>query len=133
MARLIFIFDTNAISDLIQRNMTVAAHVRMNQQQVMCLCTPVHFEIRRGLLYTNAARKMQVYETEIRPLFQWLRLQDEDWEQAAKFWAETRRIGKQLSEVDLLVAALAFRLDGIIISDDSDLNALPIKRENWRT
>jgi tRNA(fMet)-specific endonuclease VapC len=132
MARLIYLFDTNAISDLIQQNTTVAAHVRANQQHVMCLCTPVHYEVRRGLLYSNAVRKMQVYEIQIRPLFQWLRLQDDDWEQAAKFWTETRRKGKQLSEVDLFLAALAFRLNAIIVSDDDDFDVLSMKRVNWR-
>lgn len=132
MARLIYLFDTNAISDLIQQNTAVVAHVRANEQEVMCLCTPVHYEVRRGLDYTNAARKMQVYETQILPLFQWLRLQDDDWEQAAKFWAQTRRAGSQLSDVDLLVAALALRLDAVIVSNDNDFDALPMKRENWR-
>ena len=67
------------------------------------------------------------------PLLDWLPLTDADWRQAAQFWADTRSTGKQLSDVDLLVAALAKRLDAIIISNDDDFDALPVKRENWRT
>jgi predicted nucleic acid-binding protein len=37
-----------------------------------------------------------------------------------------------LSDVDVLLAALAHRLDGIIASSDSDYDPLPVKRENWR-
>jgi len=35
--------------------------------------------------------------------------------------------------VDLLIAALALRLDAIIVTNDEDFLALPVKRENWRT
>jgi predicted nucleic acid-binding protein len=75
---------------------------------------------------------MQIYEQQIRPLFQWVSMEDIDWEQAAKFWADSRRKGRQFSEVDLLIAAVAVRLNAVIISDDNDFDALPVKRENWR-
>ncbi len=98
----------------------------------MCLCKPVHYEVRRGLLHSVSTRKTQMYETQVRPLFQWLSMEDADWEQAARFWAEARRTGKQFSDVDLFIAALAARLDAIIISADDDYDALPVRRENWR-
>ena len=43
-----------------------------------------------------------------------------------------RNQGKQLSDVDLLIAALAQRLDGVVVTSDDDFDALPIQRENWR-
>ena len=133
MARLTYLFDTNAISALVEQDLAFAARVRANQtQNVVCLCTPVHFEVRRGLLHTNSTRKALIYEQQVRPLFQWIRLEDQDWEQAAIFWASTRKRGKQFSDIDLLVAAIATRLDAVIISADKDFDALPVKRENWR-
>lgn len=86
----------------------------------------------RGLIKTNAARKLHVFQTMILPLLDELPLTDADWQQAAQFWADARRAGKQLSDVDLLVAALAHRLSGVIVSDDDDFDALPVRRENWR-
>lgn len=38
---------------------------------------------------------------------------------------------RQLSDVDLQIAALAHRLDGTVITTDVDFDVLPIKREDW--
>lgn len=55
-----------------------------------------------------------------------------DWRQAAHFWAEARNAGKQLSDVDLLIAALAYRLNATLVTSDNDFEALPVQHENWR-
>jgi predicted nucleic acid-binding protein len=133
MAGLIFLFDTNAISDLIEQNTTLADHIRSLQLSAqMILCSPVHYEVKRGLLYTGAQRKSQIYEQEIRPRFHWISLEDVDLELAARYWSDARRRGKQFSDIDLLIAAISVRLNGVIVSADSDFDALPIMRENWR-
>jgi predicted nucleic acid-binding protein len=130
---MIYIFDTNAVSDVIKKNPTMVARLREYQDEhVLCLCLPVHYEIRRGLLAISATAQLRVYDTQVRSQFAWTRLKDADWEQAARFWAETRRKGKQLSDADLLLAALATRLGATIVSADEDFDALPVKRENWR-
>jgi predicted nucleic acid-binding protein len=90
------------------------------------------YEIRRGLLWRAAPVKYQLYLNQIKSQFEWVVLTDTDWRQAAQFWANTRSGGKQLSDVDLLVAALAIRLDAVIVSDDDDFDVLSVKRENWR-
>jgi len=59
-------------------------------------------------------------------------LSDIDWEQAAQFWADAVSRGKQHSDVDLLVAAIAKRLEATVITADDDFDSLPVKRENWR-
>jgi predicted nucleic acid-binding protein len=83
-------------------------------------------------LRANATRKLSVFEETFVPLLTWLPLIDADWRQAAAFWAEARKAGKQLSDVDLLLAAMTRRLDGILVSADDDFDALPMKHENWR-
>jgi predicted nucleic acid-binding protein len=40
--------------------------------------------------------------------------------------------GRQFSDMDLLIAAIAKRLDAILVSSDSDFDALPVTREDWR-
>jgi tRNA(fMet)-specific endonuclease VapC len=45
---------------------------------------------------------------------------------------ELRRRGKALSQVDLMLAALARQHKLVILSTDGDFDALPdIKRQNW--
>ena len=134
MAGLNYILDTNAVSDYINDLYGVRNLIRLalDDGDELFLCQPVHFEALRGLIRANATRKQMDFEQELVPLLVWLPLIDGDWQQAARFWADTTIKGRQLSDVDLLVAALAIRLDATIISSDIDFDVLPVKRENWR-
>jgi predicted nucleic acid-binding protein len=131
---MIYLLDTNAVADRIYGLVSVIQHLE-NAIQVahrVCLCEPVHYEVLRGLLWKNAASKRWMYEQQFVPALELVLLTRADWEQAAQFWAEARRKGKQLSDTDLLLAALAVRLNATIVSADSDFDALPVQRENWR-
>ena len=86
----------------------------------------------RGLLWRNATKKLFVYQQRIVPLLIWIDMYNADWEQAAYFWADARQRGKQLSDPDLLLAAVAHREKAIVVSSDGDFDALSIQSENWR-
>jgi predicted nucleic acid-binding protein len=130
---MIYIFDTNAMSDMLNAYPSVVANVRERQQDhIFALCPPVDYEMQRGLLWKTASAKHQLYLHQIKPQFQWLPLIDADWWLAGQFWANGRSAGKQFSDVDLLIAALAHRLNAIIVTNDADFAALPVQRENWR-
>ena len=98
----------------------------------MALCQPVHYELLRGLIRTKATKKRSILQNRLIPAFDWVRLNDTDWLKAAEYWSNAITIGRQLSDMDFLLAALAYRLNAIIVSSDADFDALPIKRENWR-
>ena len=131
---MIYLFDTNAVADLMNAHPLTVDHVRAHQDEhVLALCPPVDYEVWRGFRWRRAASKVQLYQRQIKSQFEWVPLTDADWRQASQYWAEARRAGKQLSDVDLLIAALAARLDAVIVSSDADFDALPVKRENWRS
>lgn len=132
MGELIYIVDTNVIADLLKKDVNVIAHLRRHQNDVIVLCQAVDYEIRRGLLHKQAPAQLHDYEIRILSQFQWLTLTNADWEQAAQLWAQMRRQGRQLSDTDLLLAALTQRLDAILVTADDDFDALSIQRENWR-
>ncbi|MDQ7027692.1 MAG: PIN domain-containing protein [Anaerolineae bacterium] len=132
MGQLIYIIDTNVIADLIKKDTDVIQQIRHHQADVLCLCQPVDYEVRRGLLHKQAQRQIRDYETHIRPQFQWVALTNDDWQQAAQLWAQTHRTGRQFADTDLLIAAIAKRLNGIVVTADDDFDALSIRRENWR-
>lgn len=117
MERLTYILDSNAVAE--------AGHY-------VCLCQPVYYEVLRGLLKTNATRKLYLFHTAIMPMLNWIPLTDEDWRQAAQFWADTVRKGKQLADTDLLIGAITKRVNGVLVTADNDFDALPVQRENWR-
>jgi len=131
---MVFVLDTNVISDMVapKPNPDVLRQLAAQRQQAICLCEAVDYEVRRGYLKSKATTRLRVYEERIKPQFQWVPIIEADWQQSAQFWADTVSRGLQLSDVDLLVAAVAVRLSGIIVSADDDFDALPVTRQSWR-
>jgi predicted nucleic acid-binding protein len=131
----IYIIDTNVISDIVapSANPPVLANLAKHRQDTLCLCEAVDYEIRRGYFKIGATSKLSAYENKVKRQFQWVIITDDDWKQAAQFWAEMANKGRVLSDIDLLVAAIAKRLGGIIVSADGDFDALPVSRVDWRT
>lgn len=131
---MIYLLDANPISDLIARHSQVRSHVAhvLRQGDTLAICQPVYYELLRGLLWRGATGKLSTLNRRILPYLTWIPLVDADWQQAARLWADARRQGRPLSDPDLLVAALANRLGAILVSNDTDFDILPIKREDWR-
>lgn len=130
----VYVMDTNVVSDIAapKPSPAVLTHLVKHRQDILCLCDAVDYEIRRGYLKTAAATKLKAYETKVKRQFQWVAITEADWKQAAQFWSEMANKGRAFSDVDLLVAAVAKRIGGIIVSADADFDALSVKRENWR-
>lgn len=130
----IFVLDTNVISDIVSPtpNLAVVDQIAAHRQHTICLCEAVDYEVRRGYLKAGVTAKLRIYEERIRPQFQWVTIVEADWQQAAQLWADAVNKGRQLSDVDLLVAAVAIRLGGQVISADDDFDALPVTHHTWR-
>jgi predicted nucleic acid-binding protein len=105
----------------------------LGRRDVVALTPPTYYEVLRGLTWKKAHKKLIALRTRFVPRFDWIPLQDEDWIQAALFWSDAVSAGRQLSDMDFLLAALAHRLDAIIVSSDAVFDALPVKRDDWRT
>jgi predicted nucleic acid-binding protein len=135
MAGLTYLLDTVTVSALFAAGSSVQRRIpaaKSAGDQLM-ICQPTYYEILRGLLKVGASRKLQIFQQQLLPLFEWVELTDSDWTQAAQYWADATRKGRQLSDMDLLIAAVAARLDAVLVSADADFDALSIKREDWRT
>lgn len=126
-----YIFDTNMFSNLIRRNdPDLLKRIWDSQDAVLILCDPVIYELERGLLHKDASTQLVYFREQIIPLFTVVAITLVDWRVAALLWAEMRRQGKQLSNIDLLIAAVTLRVDAVLVTADDDFDALPIKREN---
>jgi predicted nucleic acid-binding protein len=130
----IYLLDANPLSDLLAKNPQVRRHLAdaLFKGDTLAICRPIHYELLRGLLWRGASGKLSILNQNILPQFSWIPLTDADWNQAAHYWAEARREGRQLSDQDLLLAALATRLDATLVSNDADYDVLPVAREDWR-
>ncbi|MCY3979265.1 MAG: PIN domain-containing protein [Chloroflexi bacterium] len=129
-----YILDTNVIADRIRRHPQVIARLTQAGEagNILGLCDPVRYEVSRGLLKVDAEQKLKFFQIEISPLMEYLALTTDDWQEAARLWAIMRNQGRQFSDVDLLIAALARRLDAVVVTADADFASLSVKSEDWR-
>lgn len=132
---MICLLDTNTITYVMNNDPKVLGQLEKHRAQidVLGICYPVYYEIMRGLLSRRAAAKISFAQRRILPFFNMIPMHDEDWTRAAYFWAASTLKGRQLSDIDLLVAAIAYRINAVIVSSDTDFDALPVQREDWRT
>jgi predicted nucleic acid-binding protein len=133
MSDTVYVIDTNIISALRPgRNPALFRRLVQHRDQTLCLCEPVIFEVERGYEHRQAERQLAHFRERLLPLFVVVPTQLADWRVAAKLWADARRRGYQLSDIDVLLAAMTLRLKGVLVTDDSDFNHLPLVRtENW--
>jgi predicted nucleic acid-binding protein len=133
MADRVYIFDTSIISRLIQsRHANIVKRIRTDQSSLHVLCEPVIYEVEKGLIYRGAEKQLDRFQQEVLPLFSpVIGIQLVDWRVASLLWANARARGRQISDIDLLIAAVALRLDGIVVTADDDFDTLPVSRENW--
>ena len=112
---MIYLPDTNAVSDLLRLHPQVTAQrdQRLRHGDQTNLCPPVLYEILRSLLKVNATAQIKQFQEQFIPNYGWTPVTDEDWRQTARFWADSSSKGKQLSNIDLLIAALAHRLNAV--------------------
>lgn len=95
-------------------------------------CAPVLCELEIGILQT---RDPDAYRRSLRSLVRQLRVWPLDGETARIYgtlWLDLRGRGRVLSQVDVMIAALAIQHALVVLSTDKDFDALPqLRRENW--
>jgi predicted nucleic acid-binding protein len=133
MSDVVYVLDTNVVSSLRSvKHPTLIHRFQEHKDYVFCLCEPVIFEVERGYAHRQAYQQLTVFRVQFIPLFVVVPVQMADWRLAAVLWGDARRRGCQLSDVDVLLAAMTLRVDGILITDDRDFACLPsVKTENW--
>ena len=137
MNNTLYILDTNIISALLRLsdsqliNSPLLNRMRAYKQASLIVCECVIYEIERGLNHRHSERLLLRFHTKILPLFQVAPIIFADWKSASILWASARAKGKQLSDIDLLVASVAIRLGGVVVTDDRDFDQLPVQTENW--
>ncbi len=133
MSEPFYILDTNVVSDIIADRPSTMGYVQRFQPSQLLLPYPVSFEILHGLTLKDAVKQRSKYESLLNLLLTPLPLVFEDWKLAAQLWADMRRTGKQLSDMDLLIAAMTLRLEAVLVTSDLDFVPLGITTENWRS
>ncbi len=129
-----YLLDTNHVGLAVDRGSIVGQ--RMVEARLAGIrlgtCLPVLCEIEAGL---RQVRRKVNYRRDLNHLLLQLRIWPIDLKTARVFgdiFTELRRAGRVLSQVDIMVAALARQMKLTILTTDRDFEALPdIRTEDW--
>jgi tRNA(fMet)-specific endonuclease VapC len=129
-----FLLDTNHLSAMIRRNPSLREEVRRRHHlgERFATCWPVLCELETGIQDTH---RPENYRRNLALVLKEVRIWPFDW-QIVRLFGTTMlglgRIGRTLSQVDVMLAAFAQHYSATILTTDSDFDALPdIKTENW--
>jgi tRNA(fMet)-specific endonuclease VapC len=128
-----YFLDAGIAQQFISRSATVVrrADVARRADNRIGICTPVLGELWSGV-EGSASRDRNLHRLRVAlsRLVVWP-YSNEAAEQFGRVYAELRRIGRPMQQIDIMVAAIAFAL-GDCISKDTDLAAVPgLTVENW--
>jgi tRNA(fMet)-specific endonuclease VapC len=127
--------DTGIAQDLINNRNGVRERVdaARHEGNRIGICTPVLGELWSGVEGSaSRPRNVQLLRRALSWLVVWP-YTNEAAEQFGRIFAELRRIGRPMQQIDIMIAAIAFSLGQcVVVSDDTDLAAVPgLSVENW--
>ena len=129
------LLDTGIAQEFIGRNAKVVQRMDGARRagNRIGICTPV-----LGELWSGVERKHLPRQESSSPASTLSRMviwpyTNEAAEQFGRVFAELRRIGRPMQQIDIMVAAIAFALGNCtVVSKDTDLAAIPgLEVENW--
>lgn len=128
-----YLLDTNIISAILKNNQTVNRKYRAvrGQKKTIFISGITYYEVKRGLLYVNATRKLSDFDKLCQrvPVV----LPDmEILEIASGIHVDLKARGLPIGDADILIAATAMARDLVLVSNDSDLlRVAGLTVENW--
>ena len=127
-----YILDTNMVTAILKKDRHVTGCFRkaLAGNARIFISPVVYYEIRRGLLWRDAAAQLTAFD-ELAGRLEWLSVDRAHWEAAAVLWAECMKRGIPANDADLLLAVQARHERAVIVTNDRDFDRLDVDRENW--
>ncbi len=129
-----YLLDTNHLGEAIGRVSVVRDRVQQSHRQGMVFgtCGPALCELLVGIVLRKDAAATR---RRLDKLLQAVRIWPIDIAVAERYagaYHELRKAGRALSQVDIMLAALARYMDATLLTTDDDFRALTdIKTEDW--
>ena len=133
MTSLRYVMDTNTLSKLVKSPPPpLVKQLRDHSNDTIVVSESVIYEVERGLLKLGVNRQLQTFREGVLPQFVVVPVDIAIWRATAELWAYATKQGRQLADIDLIVAATAVRLNATIVTYDKDYEAFPSLRiEDW--
>ena len=129
-----YLLDTNHLSRAVTSGSSVRRRITELRQRGVKVgtCVPVLCEIEAGIVQVN---RPQIYRQNLDRLLRQMRIWPIDPATARIYGAihhDLKQRGRVLSQVDMMLAALARQMSLTLATSDQDFSALPdIATENW--
>ena len=129
-----YLLDTNIVSAFVNQNQKIRdklQDVDIRKQNIYISCISF-YEVKRGLLYVNATRKLSTFNRFCQKVTILFLDNLEIIEKAIEIHIDLRRRGRPIQDGDILIAATAIINNLTLVSNDSDLSRVEgINLENW--
>lgn len=129
-----YLLDTNIVSASLKQNLQINLKLaEIGRLKIdIFISTMTYYEIQRGLLKTNATKKMALFQLFCQD-YPILFLDDLTiFQKASKIHADLTKRGKIIQDAYILIAATAIINNLTLISHDSDLTRVKdLHLENW--
>lgn len=129
-----YLLDTNIVSASLKQNIEIGLKIteKRRQGQFIGISGITYYEIQRGLLRSNATKKLALFQQFCQD-YPILFLDDiKIFEKASEIHADLTSRGQIIQDADILIAATAITHDLILVSHDSDLTRVKdLQLENW--
>jgi tRNA(fMet)-specific endonuclease VapC len=129
-----YLLDTNIVSALLKQNFEVGLKVTeiRSKGQFIGISAVTYYEIQRGLLRSNATKKLAWFQQFCQD-YPILLLDDLIiFQKASEIYADLTSRGRIIQDADILIAATAIIHNLILVSHDSDLTRVKdLQLENW--
>ena len=132
-----YVIDTNILSNLVKNPSPILQNkmkTAISKGGKLWVSEAVRYEVERGLRKKGAVKQLDILRQQVLPTFSIIAVDWVTWDVAANLWVLASSTGHQLVDVDLIVAATALRLSGVVVSHDRDYSVFPsIPLEDWLT
>ncbi|MBQ9183821.1 MAG: PIN domain-containing protein [Neisseriaceae bacterium] len=128
-----YMFDTNAFSALMKNNTTFKKHLNKHLPEEICMSSIAWAEVRYGVRKSGSAKWLQISEILIKDITI-VPFNKQTAETYATLRADLEKQGKNLSPLDMEIAACAVANDCILVTNDQAFHHLELKElpvEDW--
>ncbi len=129
-----YFLDTNHLARAVDPRSNLLSRIRteLTAGSTIGTCAPVRCEIEAGIQQVADPPR---YRRALDRLLDCVRVWPLDRKTTVLYgelFNDLRRRGRVLSQVDIMIAALARQRDACVLTTDGDLDAVPgLRRENW--
>ena len=115
----VYALDPNTISFFLRGNTVVIASIEkaINEGNSIVIPPFVYYEVKRGLKFINATKKMREFEA-LCKLFPVGELSDYMLEKSIDIYIQERKAGRNTEDADIFIAVFCIHNDYILVSDN---------------